>query len=357
MNTDGTGYTVLKEFTTLADADQAPAAAVALSGSALYGTIGSGNSGPHGGKIFTLNTNGAAYTFLRTFSPTTLDTSSGYWTNSEGVLGGDAELTISDNTLYGTASAGGQFGCGTVFKLNTDGTGFTVLKHLTPQQGEKTGPLLALAGNTLYGTSFNFLPEEAGGAVWRVNTDGSGFMVVKKFPNAAWDSATSSFPNSDGVFPLPGLAVVGDTLYGTTKYGGLFGSGTVFKVNTDGSGFAVLAHNSYINQPEPGGQALQRLVLSGSTLYGAATQDADHFLGAIYRIDLVPTLSIGRMMSGDVAVSWPSAWTGYVLQQNTNRVSSLNWSNVTSGIQNDGTNKSLIVNPIGGSQFYRLVSP
>ena len=36
-------------------------------------------------------------------------------------------LILSGNTLYGTARSGGSSGNGTVFALNTDGTGFTNL--------------------------------------------------------------------------------------------------------------------------------------------------------------------------------------------------------------------------------------
>jgi len=36
-------------------------------------------------------------------------------------------LVLSGNTLYGTADGGGTNGFGTVFKVNTDGTSFTVL--------------------------------------------------------------------------------------------------------------------------------------------------------------------------------------------------------------------------------------
>jgi hypothetical protein len=46
-----------------------------------------------------------------------------------------------------------------------------------------------------------------------------------------------------------------------------------------------------------------------------------------------------------------------VLQQNTNSVSSVNWRNVTSGIQDDGTTKTLLVNPPAGNRFYRLFKP
>ena len=38
---------------------------------------------------------------------------------------------LQGTTLYGTTRAGGSSDNGTLFKLNTDGSGFTVLKHFT----------------------------------------------------------------------------------------------------------------------------------------------------------------------------------------------------------------------------------
>ena len=70
-----------------------------------------------------------------------------------------------------------------------------------------------------------------------------------------------------------------------------------------------------------------------------------------------PSLTIFRSPTNTVIVSWPSPSTGFGLQQNTNSVSSINWSNVTTGILDDGTNKSLLVNPPTGSRFYRLYKP
>ena len=70
-----------------------------------------------------------------------------------------------------------------------------------------------------------------------------------------------------------------------------------------------------------------------------------------------PFLSVFRTATNTVAVSWPSPSTGWTLQQNTNSVSSVNWSNVTSGILDDGTTKLLIVNPPAGNRFYRLYKP
>ena len=70
-----------------------------------------------------------------------------------------------------------------------------------------------------------------------------------------------------------------------------------------------------------------------------------------------PLLSIFRTTTNTIAVSWPSPSTGWTLQQNTNSGSSVNWSNVTATIQDDGTAKTLIVNPPNGNRFYRLHKP
>src|SRR5439155_22369686 len=81
---------------------------------------------------------------------------------------------------------------------------------------------------TLYGTAREAEGSVAG-TVFKINTDGTGFAVLKMFTNSV-----------DGRNPHGGLVLSGSTLYGTTELGGSSGFGTVFKVNTDGSGYIVL---------------------------------------------------------------------------------------------------------------------
>jgi uncharacterized repeat protein (TIGR03803 family) len=45
---------------------------------------------------------------------------------------------------------------------------------------------------------------------------------------------------SDGETPAAGLLLSGGTLYGTAQSGGSSGGGTIFRLNTDGTGFALL---------------------------------------------------------------------------------------------------------------------
>jgi uncharacterized repeat protein (TIGR03803 family) len=139
----------------------------------------------------------------------------------------DESGTIYGATQYGGGSANCGFGCGTVFKLEPDGTE-TVLHGFTsdPEDGAwpRGGVILDTAGN-IYGTT------EYGGA----NSCG----VVFKLDAANKEGILHSFTcgNGDGASPTAGLIrdAMGN-LYGTTSTGGDFscgrgeGCGTAFKL-------------------------------------------------------------------------------------------------------------------------------
>jgi uncharacterized repeat protein (TIGR03803 family) len=77
-----------------------------------------------------------------------------------------------------------------------------------------------------------------------------------------------SLTNSDGAYPESGLTLSGNTLYGTTHYGGGSGLGTVYSVNTGGTVFS----NLYSFPGGSGGlEPTTGLVLSGNMLYGSAS--------------------------------------------------------------------------------------
>jgi uncharacterized repeat protein (TIGR03803 family) len=205
LNTDGTGYSVLRHFTRFLGDGAEPSAGVTLSGSVLYGTTKFGGASDFG-TLFKLNTDGTGYTILKHFAG----------------FGGDgafpsAGVTLSGNVLYGTTEAGGTSSYGTVFKVNTDGTGFKVLKYFTGSDGVQPAGGLTLSGNVLYGTT-GWGGTSNEGTVFKVNTDGTGYTILKHF----------TF--SEGAYPLAGLTLSGNMLYGTTREGGSLGLGTVFKL-------------------------------------------------------------------------------------------------------------------------------
>lgn len=76
----------------------------------------------------------------------------------------------------------------------------------------------------------------------------------------------------------------------------------------------------------------------------------------IIRYSVLPSLTVARTKTNTVAVSWPSPSTGFTLQQNTNGIATVNWSNVLTLPTDNGTTKTFIVNPPSGTSFFRLKS-
>ena len=108
MNTNGTSFRILHNISGDSDGSK-PHAGLILSGNTLYGTAGGGGSSDNGnGTLFAINTDGSGFTNLHNFSATSTN-ASGVYTNSDGIYPND-KLVVSGNTLYGTAGQGGGSG-------------------------------------------------------------------------------------------------------------------------------------------------------------------------------------------------------------------------------------------------------
>jgi uncharacterized repeat protein (TIGR03803 family) len=223
-----------------------------------------------------------------------------------------------------------------VFKVNTDGSGYVVLKNFTGSDGSKPQAALTLSGNTLYGTTVEGGSSGAG-TMFKVNTDGTGYTVLK------------TFSGSDGAEPFAGLTLSGSKLYGTTRAGGRSKYGTVFKINTNGSDYTVL--KSFTGGDGANPQA--GLTLSGSTLYGSTAYGGDFNEGTVFSLSLAPPRLTIASAGANVILSWSTDVTGFTLQSTTNLVSSA-WSTVSPSpvvVNGQYTITNLVSGP---QQFYRL---
>lgn len=269
INPDGSGFLNLLYFNWRATfmSGQPEAPLVAVNG-ILYGT-GYSCSSPNGqtygyGGVFQIATNyNSAPSDLVVFSDYRFPT---------------AGLVCSAGKLYGTTTGGGgvtagyPLGAGLIFSLNTNGTGYSVLKNFAGTDGATPRAELTLIGDTLYGTA-----EQGGaygkGVIFSVKTNGAAYTVLRHFSGP------------DGAFPCAGLTASGNTLFGTASQGGTANAGVVFQVNLDGSGYALLKHFAGTDGASPMGT----LLLSGNTLYGTAWTNGAGGGGAVYRLDLGPT--------------------------------------------------------------------
>lgn len=191
-----------------------------------------------------------------------------------------SDLVLSGGTLYGTTKIGGANAVGTVFAINTDGTGFTNLYNfLGGSAGASPAAGLVLLDGALYGTTTSG-GSGAVGAVFKLNTNGSGYTVLHSFSTQALNNF--AYTNTDGTSPNAPLIVLGNTLYGITSAGGWFGFGSIFRVNLDGSGFTNLYNFTGGND---GANPVGRLLLIGNTLYGGASSAGQHNFGCLFSLN------------------------------------------------------------------------
>jgi len=129
---------------------RSPQAGLVASGNILYGAADSGGAGRRG-TFFKLNMDGTGFATLHHFAPLLNET------NSDGAYP-DSTPVLSGNTIFGTAYDGGIYGHGTVFKMNTTGSDFSVLHHFVIRDVEGQSPLsLANAFQVTKGAMTNTL--------------------------------------------------------------------------------------------------------------------------------------------------------------------------------------------------------
>jgi uncharacterized repeat protein (TIGR03803 family) len=198
----------------------APTGGLTQVGNALFGVTALGGS-KLSGTIFKLRPD-AAHTYLPLYS------FKGGTSDGAGPSGG---LTAAGVMLYGVTGAGGTYDLGTIYSYNAATNKYAVLYNFSGPRlgGQPDGahPVgrLAYANGVLYGvTSAGF-----GAAASGTNTcfDQAGCGTVFSFalgqnPATATDTIIHTFTGmNDGAGPRAGLIVSGNTLYGTTTFGGV----------------------------------------------------------------------------------------------------------------------------------------
>lgn len=97
---------------------------------------------------------------------------------------------------------------------------------------------------------------------------------------------------------------------------------------------------------------------AGATMSGGGFSVSGGFWGfvAVTPTPGAPMLTVWKTATNTVVISWPSPSSGYVLNQNTD-LNSMNWTAVGLAPADDGTTRSVTVNPPVGNTYYRLQKP
>jgi uncharacterized repeat protein (TIGR03803 family) len=182
----------------------------------------------------------------------------------------DKMLLATDGNIYFTSSQGGT-GYGNIASLAPDGTTRLVYEFVDGDDGYSpfAGLIQASDGN-LYGTTYYGGPDREG-SVFKLTLAGelSTLHDFAKGGAEGRDVYTAVVQAADG------------NLYGTTRLGGEFGKGTIYRIAPDGSGFAVLHSFNGDDGQDPQGQLVED---SDGLLYGTTMLGGSDSRGVIYRI-------------------------------------------------------------------------
>jgi uncharacterized repeat protein (TIGR03803 family) len=232
-------------------------------------------------------------------------------------------LQSADGNFYGTTADGGRYSRnGTVFRMTTNGTLSTLYSFTGGNDGANpVAGLVRGADGNFYGTT------EHGG------TNGSG-TVFKIMTNGTLSALYSFTGGSDGANPAAGLVLGTDgNFYGTAESGGANGSGTVFKITSGGVLTLVYTFTGGDDGAYPNSALVQG---TDGNFYGTTSSGGAYGNGAIFRLSLVspprPVFQSVTKAGGTIALTW-SALAGqtYQLQFKTN-LNQMSWNNLGSVI-------------------------
>jgi uncharacterized repeat protein (TIGR03803 family) len=180
----------------------------------------------------------------------------------------------NDGYFYGATQEGGTNlgGFGTLFKVSTNGT-FTSLVSFAGTNGIIPNGLVQGNDGNFYGTT------ESGGTDTNNPLYGQG-TVFEMNPNGTL-TTLAFFNSTNGSYPEAGLVQgIDGNFYGTTTFGGTYNYGTIFQVTTNGS-LTTLFSFDLTNGYQP------KCTLANGVdggLYGVTPNGGANNQGAIFRI-------------------------------------------------------------------------
>jgi uncharacterized repeat protein (TIGR03803 family) len=218
-------------------------------------------------------------------------------TNDEGATPYAGLIEASDGNFYGTAYFGGTEGGGVIFKVTPAGT-YTVLRSLGQNKQDAAlpyGGLVEASDGYLYGTTLRGGVNDQG-TLYRISTSGSDFAILV------------SFNGSDGENPESTLIVGADgALYGTTLQGGSGNRGTIFKFALGGNSVTTLYsfpslgafNNLGLATNATGANPRAGLLLAADgNYYGTAYQGGTNGYGTVFRMTPAGTVSVVHAFTG-----------------------------------------------------------
>jgi uncharacterized repeat protein (TIGR03803 family) len=181
------------------------------------------------------------------------------------------KLTLQSGALFGTTSAGGRFGSGTVFKLDLKTGAYKVVHDFNNDDGGFPQSGVIAVNGLLYGaTQVGGTDRARAGTVFQLDPATGVETVLHSFSE---DGRDGTSPN--------GLVFANGALYGTTEQGGPNNFGTLFKVDIASGNESVIYAFSGLDGAAP----MAELSLHGGRLFGTTAYGGAAGAGTVFGFD------------------------------------------------------------------------
>lgn len=204
--------------------------------------------------------------------------------------------------IFGTTLFGGtgrcQFGCGSVFRLDTAGALHVLYTFSGGADGSKPfGPLLQDADGSLIGVA------QSGGNLSCPVSPQLGCGTVFKLSRNRQLTVLHTFQGgADGATPQPGLLRdAAGNLYGAASAGGTGENGVLFKISSDGT-YTVLHAFTGMDGSVPNGGLVSD---PAGNLYGTAQMGGARGLGTVFALSPAGEVSVLHAFTGDLDGAFP----------------------------------------------------
>ena len=287
INFDGSAFQVLHHFEALSG--YSPYGPPYCLGEYLYGLTIHGES-TNEGVFYRVRKDGTDYQVLKSFEYKSVSTGSNPHHG----------LTYDGERFYFCNRWGGALGYGTLCTIKPDGSEFKVLHHFAggTEDGSQPGyctPILV--SGYLYGVA-----SEAGannlGVIYKIKKDGTEYQVLHHCSGNPDDINPTRFSGN--------LKMYKGDLYGVSSYGGVNNYGAIYKLDTNGNEFEIIAS---FDGSDVRDSRTSPLIIDGY-LYGTSFNGGSSNYGTLFRLKMPESSrgDISASISPAAAVNAGAKW-------------------------------------------------
>lgn len=201
---------------------------------------------------------------------------------------GNTGLVEANGFLYGVEPFGGVNNSGSIYKYGITSSVFSVVHTFSGTDGKQPdGTLMVASDGNIYATTISSSVAGEGAVLYKIDTTTDTFTDLVHF-----DAVTTGSYGSAKLFETDGK------LYGLCRNGGTYDSGSIFVYDSASNAVEVI---HYFGSGSDGAQPAGSMIRLGNSIYGTTRYGGSLGRGTMFRLDLIaPSAPFVKVEGGTI---------------------------------------------------------